>query len=252
MPFTKKDMYISLLSLFILISLSIPFYGHTQEKPYRFKYGVDIPISVIGASSLITGFILEKKQTALSPSEISKLNTQSILKMDRAASNYWNPKLAVTSDILMYSSMASPLLFLSNKKGRKNAGYIAAISGEVFLLNTGITYLIKTITKRKRPFLYNPNAPMSKKIKKDALHSFFSGHTSTVSSMCFSSAVMFQQMYPTSKFTPLVWFAASTLPFATGILRVKAGKHFWTDVIIGYLTGAAIGSLVPLLHKNKN
>jgi membrane-associated phospholipid phosphatase len=36
---------------------------------------------------------------------------------------------------------------------------------------------------------------------------------------------------------------------ATAILRVRAGKHFWTDVLVGYGVGASIGLAVPLMHK---
>jgi undecaprenyl-diphosphatase len=33
--------------------------------------------------------------------------------------------------------------------------------------------------------------------------------------------------------------------------RVRAGQHFPTDVIAGSMPGAAIGVLVPHLHRNK-
>ena len=39
------------------------------------------------------------------------------------------------------------------------------------------------------------------------------------------------------------------MPAVTAWARVGAGKHFASDVIVGYLTGAAIGYLVPELHK---
>ena len=39
------------------------------------------------------------------------------------------------------------------------------------------------------------------------------------------------------------------LPAVTGYLRFKAGKHFPTDIIVGYGVGATIGYLVPELHK---
>jgi len=35
---------------------------------------------------------------------------------------------------------------------------------------------------------------------------------------------------------------------ATGYLRVRAGKHYWSDVVVGALVGGAVGLLVPLLH----
>ena len=38
----------------------------------------------------------------------------------------------------------------------------------------------------------------------------------------------------------------------TAYLRVRAGKHFLTDVIAGYAVGATIGILVPHLHRNQS
>jgi membrane-associated phospholipid phosphatase len=33
---------------------------------------------------------------------------------------------------------------------------------------------------------------------------------------------------------------------------MEAGKHFLTDVIVGYTIGATVGVLVPQLHKKKD
>jgi undecaprenyl-diphosphatase len=52
--------------------------------------------------------------------------------------------------------------------------------------------------------------------------------------------------------TPRPWI---TLALATGLStfvsveRVRAGKHFPTDVIAGSLAGAAVGVVVPHLHR---
>jgi membrane-associated phospholipid phosphatase len=46
-----------------------------------------------------------------------------------------------------------------------------------------------------------------------------------------------------------VWTGAITLPAIVGYLRVKAGRHYPSDVIVGYGVGALIGYLVPTLHK---
>jgi membrane-associated phospholipid phosphatase len=39
------------------------------------------------------------------------------------------------------------------------------------------------------------------------------------------------------------------MPLTTGLMRYKAGKHFWTDVLIGYAVGALVGVGVPALHS---
>lgn len=42
-----------------------------------------------------------------------------------------------------------------------------------------------------------------------------------------------------------------TLAAMTGYARVKAGKHYPTDVIAAAAVGFAIGYLIPTLHKKK-
>jgi len=56
---------------------------------------------------------------------------------------------------------------------------------------------------------------------------------------------------PDSKWKPVVWGAAITIPAVMGYFRVAAGKHFPTDVMAGYLVGGAVGFLVPHLHRKK-
>ncbi len=45
--------------------------------------------------------------------------------------------------------------------------------------------------------------------------------------------------------------AALIPPVTVGYLRIKAMRHFPTDVITGLAVGAAVGILVPHLHKTK-
>lgn len=46
-----------------------------------------------------------------------------------------------------------------------------------------------------------------------------------------------------------VWSLAAAIPAFTGIQRMRAGKHFLTDVLLGYIVGAGVGILVPSLYK---
>lgn len=239
------------MKLKILISFLILTSWVGAQSPFKFHPAVDAPVVTIGFGSALTGFILEKKSPTPTLASFQNLDRMSIGKFDRSAAYNWNPKAAHWSDALMYTAIASPLLFLSGERSRKDFSSAAAISAEVFLLNTGVTYLTKALVKRQRPYVYNPDAPLEEKLKKDSRHSFFSGHTSTVASMSFSFAMMHHYYYPNSKIKPLVWFAAAVLPMATAILRVRAGKHFWTDVLVGYGAGMTIGVGVPLLHRIK-
>lgn len=240
------------MKYYVVLLLLILSFSSKAQSPYKFSWAVDAPVVSVGVGGMLTGFILEKKRQPLNMQQIMALDRNNVSLFDRSATYNWNPKIAKASDALMYTSLATPLFLLVGERSRKDFLKVAAISAEVFVLNTGLTYLTKELTKRKRPYTYNPNAPMDKKLDKGATQSFFSGHTSTVSSAMFSFAMMHTHYYPNSKWKPLVWFAAAVIPFTTAIFRVRAGKHFWTDVMVGYGVGAAVGVGVPLLHKIRN
>jgi membrane-associated phospholipid phosphatase len=48
-----------------------------------------------------------------------------------------------------------------------------------------------------------------------------------------------------------MWTSAALIPAITGLCRYGAGKHFFTDILVGYAIGSAVGILVPQLHKRK-
>jgi len=221
------------------------------NSPYKLSLGVDIPIStngvaLLGASTLIgTTWTIPPKQS------INQLNRDSVNKFDRGATHQ-NSKIAgYLSDAALYSSVALPLFQLINKNSRKDFGKVAAISAETFVVNLAITDLFKETVKRKRPLLYNADVPVDKKYKKDNFKSFYSGHTSTVSAMSFSFAEMYASYNPNSKLKPMVWSLCAAFPLLTGVLRYKAGKHYWTDVITGYVAGAVVGLATPYIHNTR-
>lgn len=45
------------------------------------------------------------------------------------------------------------------------------------------------------------------------------------------------------------WMWRGCLAATTAILRVQAGKHFYTDILAGAVAGSAIGLLISYLHR---
>lgn len=123
---------------------------------------------------------------------------------------------------------------------------------EVALINNGLTEIIKGSAKRFRPFSYNPIVSTETKLKKATKKSFVSGHTSQSAAFAFLTARIATDLFPNSKHKTLIWTTAATIPAVIGYLRMRAGKHFPTDVIGGYIIGASIGYLIPSLHLVKN
>lgn len=239
----------TILSFFCLIQIT---FSQAQiQSPYQCTKKKDAILTSIGSTGLAVGYYLHLKAPVLEVEQIGLLDKNSINQFDRVATSYFSQKAKRASDVFFYGSLAMPSLFGFSKRMRKDAKSLALIYGETLFLTVGLTAITKKTVLRSRPFVYNPDVDINTKLEKNARYSFFSGHASMVSASSFFTAKVFNDYYPDSKWKPFVWGAAATIPAITGYLRVRAGKHYPTDVITGYAVGAAFGILVPHIHKRK-
>ena len=102
---------------------------------------------------------------------------------------------------------------------------------------------------RDSPYLYNSNAPEVLVPSNNDQLSFWSGHTANTAALTFACASMMQRSNASSGVKTVTWIGAALAPAAMGYLRVRAGKHFPTDVLTGYAVGALIGLAVPYFHR---
>ena len=222
------------------------------QSPYELSWKKDGGLVALGGISTGLGLYLRSNQATLTIAELEALNPNTINSFDRIATEYYSTKAAKASDFFWGGSHALPFLFLVNKKTRKDFSKISALYGETFFITLGLTVLVKSTANRIRPFAYNTLAPLDEKTSPNATTAFPSGHTSITAANCFFAAKIFADYFPDSKWKPVVWTSAAVIPAITGYLRVRAGKHFPTDTIAGYLLGASAGILIPHLHKKKS
>ena len=78
---------------------------------------------------------------------------------------------------------------------------------------------------------------------------FFSGHASAAFTVAVFTGEWFSEMYPNSAYRPLVWAGTLSLAGFVGALRIAAGKHYPSDVVVGALAGTGISLAVIRLHK---
>jgi membrane-associated phospholipid phosphatase len=235
----------------LVFLLFTAFYFQTafSQGPFVLRGEVEAPI-FIATFSMLGGTYQAKQQHALKTVDyINSLKPEQVNRFDRSAIRMHSGTADMVSNGLMVTSFVLPFTLLGDKAIRKDFGKIAVMDAEVIALNTTLTNLVKELVQRPRPLVYNPEIPIYKKRGADNFKSFFSGHTSTVSSQSFFFAYVFTTYNPHHKLLPLVWTTAAVLPLATGLMRYSAGKHFWTDVLIGYAVGALVGVGVPALHR---
>ncbi|MCO5231923.1 MAG: phosphatase PAP2 family protein [Chitinophagales bacterium] len=242
-------------NLFALITLCLLFSTHFSfAQTYKHRIGVDISLGTITVGAGTTALIKQKKNQGFTESEIQQLQFN-VNKFDHSSINRsYNKKIHLVSDIGMMTAVATPLLLLIDSKVRNKTElrYIAPMWAETFALTYALTGMTKELVRRTRPYVYYDDVPLEKKMKKEARASFFSGHTSMTAASTFFTAKIYADMNPNSRWKPLVWTGAAMFPLGVGMLRYSGGKHFWTDILTGYIVGATVGILVPHLHKNKN
>ena len=234
----------------LLVLLFLPLLAFGQYTfPYELKSNVDLPI--LGAGLLTTGVsvYLDRRVEPLQQKDIDLLNAQLVSGFDRYSTRYYSPGAHQFSNVTALTSMAFPFALLLDAPNRDHTGEILLITLEGALLNAGLINLTKTIAKRPRPFVFNGSAPLELKLKQEARYSFFSGHTAVSSYFTFAGAQMYNDIYPDSRYRTTVWATAAVLPLLTGYGRMRAGKHFLSDVLVGYGVGALLGILVPRLHR---
>lgn len=210
----------------------------------------------IGIGSMALGNVWSGQQLqGFTEAELAALDPSVVPMWDRWALNRWDEAAGHRSDWLFYGaaawSSASVLIPAWKQKEVWASVPTAVLWVEMNALTLVATDLTKNLVSRPRPFTYYEGAPLEARMEYDARKSFFSGHTSMTAANSFYAAKVFSDLYPDSKWKPWVWTAAAVLPALTAQQRMAAGKHFFTDVLVGYGVGALIGWGIPQLHLQR-
>lgn len=238
------------LVLSVLLSLNFSFPQNAGEGPFELNTGKEAAIIGVGAVVGLTALIVVLNNDKLTEDGFNSFKPEDVNKFDRIAIGPYQDD--VLGDALLYGSYLLPLTFLTYDETREDFGTLALMYGEVFFLNKGINALVKGLTTRNRPFVYDAGSPIEEKYKVNARHSFYSGHTSVTASNSFFTAKVFSEYLTDNTAKTLIWTAAAIIPAVTGFSRINTHNHFPTDVIVGYIVGAVIGYLIPELHKYEN
>lgn len=236
--------------ILILITI-LAFVNAGSSQYYTTSLKKDGATLALGAGLTGLAILFDSESNNPTLSQINALDPSGLNFLDRGTIKYNSSSAQTASDILLYSSATLPFITYFSKKCRADAGSIAIMALETALITNGITNIIKSSANRYRPFNYDPNVDLAVKFGSDSNHSFVSGHTSNTTAFAFLTARIITDLHPDMN-KKLIWTTAATIPAVIGFLRVRAGKHFPTDVIGGYIIGASIGYFIPSLHLVKN
>lgn len=233
--------------LFLIIHL---FFNHSfaqKKDPFELTLTKEAILITSGAAAGVTALSILLNMNHLGIDEINSLNPLDVNEFDRIAIG--KSQKDPLGDALLFSSYLMPLSFLVNDHSRKDFGNLAIMYGEVLLINASINGIVKGLTGRVRPFAYDEQSPLEEKATVNARLSFYSGHVSISAANSFFTAAVLNEYLNDNATKAVIWTAAFLYPAVVGFSRVNTHWHFPTDVIVGYIVGAAIGYLIPLIHK---
>lgn len=125
----------------------------------------------------------------------------------------------------------------------------AVIYSEAQLAGMGLDLWVRSLRIHPRPLVYDRTAPASDRLKGEASGSFYSNHASTAFMSATYFAYSWSLRHPGEPENPWIWTGALTAAGGVAALRVVAGKHYLSDVVVGGAVGAGLGILFPWLHR---
>jgi membrane-associated phospholipid phosphatase len=226
-----------------------------KQNVYRVKWWIDAPIIAVGLVSNYYGVRVLKGKEGLDSASVVQLTPEDINSFDRGAAKQdpaYAEKAMKLSDITLAGTFICPALLLTDKPIRKDAVkigiiFLTTMSAMSNLYSWGVGHIDKY-----RPYVYNPEESMERRTRNGSRNSFYGGHAAAAASVSFFAAKVFHDYHPGHKLTPWLFGAAIIPPLVVGYFRYKAGMHFPSDILCGIGAGAALGIVIPQLHKPRH
>ncbi|MFA6152389.1 MAG: phosphatase PAP2 family protein [Chitinophagaceae bacterium] len=225
----------------------------SSKDIYNVNYKWEAPVAVAFLGGSYFGFRILDKHASYTAEDVAKLNIQSINSFDRPIASL-NPtgfeQAQKRSDLFLNISIASPALLLLDKKVRHHWAEFATLLAMTHAVDNAIYFGAVISVRKARPLTYNPALPLDQKIGEAKSNSFFSGHVSFSATSTFFAAKFYTDCHNIKGIKRILIYTGAAIPPAfVGYYRMRAGKHFKSDVITGLIVGAASGIGIQALHK---
>jgi len=243
----------------IMLSLVLPGFSQAVNFPYELRSGRDA-VLIASGSALIHGAVIgHNRKAKMKVNDLALLNPADVNPFDRFATRYWEPPLndlresfEPASVVITCLSVGSYGLYSKGKTHEwESLKTLSLMYLEGLYLSAGTMLLAKTLVERPRPYAYNTNLPLTTRDRGANNESFFSGNATILFYHSVFLSQVFSDLFPASKLKPWIWAATLSLSTFSGILSVRSGWHYPTDVMTGALVGGLAGYLIPALHKAK-
>jgi membrane-associated phospholipid phosphatase len=209
---------------------------------YKLNTGVDVAVIASAAAANIVPEIfasdLIKPRCPCNPGEVNSF--------DRGVIGNNNQFLNSLSDVSVGIAVVTPALLDALDVGL-NSVLVEDLTVyvETLTVSGALTTLAKYTVQRPLPRVYAGQDPELAS-EPGGYRSFYSGHASTTFSALTAASLTYNLRHPSSAWP---WVITGVYGASVAAERVAAGRHFYTDVIVGALAGSAVGYVIPWLHE---
>ncbi|WP_116126912.1 phosphatase PAP2 family protein [Lewinella sp. IMCC34183] len=228
-----------------------------SSERYAVNPLVSLPAVALGAYASQERLLSLQDKPRISQETLDALNPDDVNGFDRVALriNADRAKAAVIrSDYFFNTGQWLPFGLFLWKKYRRDWFDITMMYLEAQVtqgLFYGYAPFGPTAVDRFRPRAYFADFPIDDRQDGNQRNSMFSGHVSTMSTGFYFFARMVDDYNPQFSGTQrALLYAGATVPaLYGGWLRVRSGKHFPSDALVGLGVGALSGIGIPSVHK---
>lgn len=238
-----------------LLFMGIAQANESERTTYRLSFEDDLSISLaaLGITGLGT-FLYYRMDTPETIKDKDKL-----LPWDRPQAGRYSKNADLASDfgaVLALAPFAVGGIALYN--GSSNGSEFTTFTvmfAQSILIGNGINLAVRSLEVWPRPYMYaewGEGVEQAENADAEAYGSLFSGHATTAFTVATFTDQWFRTVYPNSPYKGLVRAGAYSLATLESVLRIAAGKHYVTDVLVGALVGTGVSLGILEMHKDRN
>ncbi len=218
-----------------------------QESPWHVSYPRESAlIGALGAGSLLLSTV---------PIDTSTRWEHELLPWDHSVRGRHSDSASARSDTIAALTVAAPVFAVMGSAVDESAAHRGMIYAESLSFAMFLNATAKYLVQRPRPYVYSTDPAVMRMVEaqeKDSHLSFFSGHSTLVFTAAVAGSYLHGAQSRDEASRATLWGVELAMASATASLRVRAGKHFYSDVVLGALVGAGVGATVPRLYLDSS
>jgi membrane-associated phospholipid phosphatase len=222
--------------------------ARADEATWELKPAVDVP--VIAVELVVAfGWLLGPQ---LAPAHCApRCDRKDVWIVDRFAAGRDDRVWARVGDAGIAVTFAGALVALVADEGWGAGLSDFVVWSEAVIGAMAAANLTSLAVRRPRPYVYGDEASEERRLNGTASLSFFSGHSATAFAGALALFQTVRARHPNGAGQWIALGAGLSVATTVAVSRVLAGEHFPTDALAGSVVGAAIGWLVPELHRRE-